>query len=70
MTLVFYLVTKQTQWGYSAIKFCGLRKTKTKTSVAQFLVTRRNQEKNVNKTKKWKKKARQFCKRPFSPSSA
>lgn len=24
--------------------------------MAQFLVTRRNQEKNVNQTKKWKKK--------------
>lgn len=27
MTLVFYLVTKQTQWGYSTIKFSGLKKT-------------------------------------------
>ena len=23
MTLAFYLVTKQTQWGYNTIKLCG-----------------------------------------------
>lgn len=30
MTRVFYLVTKQTQWGYSTIKLCGSTSGNTK----------------------------------------